>query len=195
MRQTAIQITGACDLTTPEFRGAESVPAKWLYASPLLLLTFLELSFDFGLEDHRFGGSDVLAVDPSIATDDERDRESEDSTVEFAGFCVSHHHGIVHVKLLGEWADRIDAVVHRDSDDLQSLICIIVLEFDEVRNFLAAGSTPRCPEIQQDNFAPIRRKLKRFPIKLRKREIGRDRILFRAIAVAPAEVKQSERGE
>jgi len=68
-----------------------------------------------------FGG------DPAIPPDQERDRQSEHSSVEFACLCIAHHYRIVHLELPVEVADRFRTIVHGNANDPQAPISIFVL--------------------------------------------------------------------
>ncbi len=76
------------------------------------------------------------------------------------------------MKFLVKGANGIGAIIHRDADDLQPAVGILLLQFYEVGDFLAAGITPRRPEIEQNNLSLIRGQSKIVPVELRKREIG-----------------------
>lgn len=114
----------------------------------LLLRSVLEKVLDLSLEDSNVCGSDVLVVDETVASDHERDWESEDATVELSGFCSSHDNRIVDLEFFREGANRIDGVVHGHTDDLKSLLSVFFLKFNEMRNLFAARNAPGCPEIE-----------------------------------------------
>lgn len=122
-------------------------------------LVTLQQSSDVLLEYCRVGGSHVLDLDDSVAIDQEGDRQAEHAAVGRSDFRGSHHNWIVDVELLVESADRVGAVVHRDADDLQATVFVFFLHFDKVWCLLAARNAPRCPEVQQNYLASIRREL------------------------------------
>src|ERR1019366_9175611 len=96
-----------------------------------------------------FGG------DPAIPPDQERDRQSENSAIKFTRLRIAHHNRVVHLEALVELAYRFRSVIHRNADDLQALVTVLVLQFDEMRDLLPAGIAPGCPEVQKDDLAPI----------------------------------------
>ncbi len=60
-----------------------------------------------------------------------------------------------------EGAGGFGAVVHRDTDDLQTAIAVLLLQFDEMGSLLAAGIAPGRPEIEQNDLAAIGGQAKR----------------------------------
>src|SRR5581483_12032034 len=92
----------------------------------------------------------------------------------------AHHNWIVHVKLLGEGANRVGAVVHGNADDLQSTPAILVLEFDKTRDLLPAGDTPGCPEIEQHDPSAIRRESQPLAVQPGESEVRGKGMRFRA---------------
>src|SRR5437588_11689540 len=97
----------------------------------------------------------MLGADPAIAPDQECDRQSEHSSIEFTGLGRAHYDRVVHLEALVEVAYRFRSIIHGNADDLQALRAIFVLQFAEMRNLVAARIAPGCPEIQQDDLAPI----------------------------------------
>ncbi|HEY3616092.1 MAG TPA: hypothetical protein VGK96_04720 [Candidatus Sulfotelmatobacter sp.] len=77
------------------------------------------------------------------------------------------------MKLLVEGTSGLRAVVHRYTDDLQTALCVLLLQLDQMRSLGAARLAPACPEIQQDHSAPIGGQTKILSIQLRQREIRR----------------------
>ena len=87
---------------------------------------------------------------------------------EIVRFATAHvHFGGIRLQL----AQRI---VNRYAQNHQ-LVSVILLELDEGRNFLAARSAPRCPEVQQDHLALERGQLDVDPVHVLHRELQRRR--------------------
>src|ERR1017187_1265545 len=127
------------------------------------------------LEDGGIGGSNVLGANTAVAVNQKGNRQSQNATVQLSSLRSAHYDGIVHVESLVERAYGVDAVVHRDADDLQAAIAVPLLQFDEVRDLLAAGIAPRRPEIEQHDFAAIGRQTQIWSVRLRKSEIWREK--------------------
>src|SRR5450755_355073 len=127
------------------------------------------------LEDGGIGGSNVLGVNAAVAVNQKGNGQSQNATVQLSSLRSAHYDGIVHVELLVERAYGLDAVVHRDADDLQAAIAVPLLQFYEVRDLLAAGIAPRRPEIEQNDFAAIGRQTQIWTVRLRKSEIRREK--------------------
>ena len=89
----------------------------------------------------------MFGTDAAIPPDQERDRQSENSSIEFTRLCIAHHHWVVHFEALVEIKHRFWSVVHRNANDLQALAALLVLEFDEMWNLIPARIAPRCPEV------------------------------------------------
>src|SRR4029077_1657793 len=69
-------------------------------------------------------------------------------------FLITHNDRIIHTKLLHKrlhygWA----LLVERDSDDHESFVLILFLQFDKAGNLSLAWRTPSCPKIQNNDFA------------------------------------------
>ncbi len=143
------------------------------------MLLFWQERRNFLVEGFRLRRSHVLGDDAPLPVDQKCDRQSQDSSVSLAGLCISHYHGIIHVELTVEIADRLRSIVHRNADDLQAAVCIFLLQFDKMRGFLAARIAPGCPEIEQYDFPAIGRESEWCAIQLWKHEIGREKMLFR----------------
>jgi hypothetical protein len=112
------------------------------------------------------GSSNVFLRDPAIAVEEERDGQSQHSSILFANFGVAHHDGVIHMELLRERADWVRAVVHRDADDLKSLGAEFVLQLNKMGNLLAARNTPCGPEIEKHDVAAVGRQSERWAIHL-----------------------------
>lgn len=97
-----------------------------------------------------FGG------DPAVPPDQECDRQSENSSVEFTRLCIAHHNRVVHFEVLVEIAHRFRSIIHGNANDLQALAAVLILEFDEMWNLVPAWIAPSCPKVQKDDLAPIR---------------------------------------
>jgi len=120
-------------------------------------LSGLQKRRDVLIEYRCISGAYVFGVNASLAVDQESNRQAEDSPVGSADIRSSHDDGVVHVELLIERADRVGAVIHRDADDLQALAAVFLLQIDKMRYFFTTRNAPGCPEIQQDDLAPIGR--------------------------------------
>lgn len=129
-------------------------------------LLFLQERGYFPVKYFGRGSSNVFLCDPAIAVEEERDGQSEHSSILFANLGVAHHDGVVHVELLRERSDWVWAVVHRNADDLKSLGAVLVLHFNKMRNLLAARNAPRRPEIEKHDVAAVGRQSERWAIHL-----------------------------
>jgi len=127
--------------------------------------------FDFLFQDRDVGSPNVFRVDTAIAAYKESDWQSQNSSVKFAGLGIAYYYRIIHLELLVEVADRFRAIVHRNANNPQALISILVLQFHKVWDLLPAGVAPCCPEVQQNHTAPVVRKMKLLPAQLRKRKV------------------------
>src|SRR5208337_1903625 len=115
----------------------------------------LQKSFDLSFKNRYIRRAKVLSFDPAIAADEESDRQAEHSPVKLSSLCIAHGNRIVHVKSLVELADRGRSVIHGNANDLQALMPIFVLQFDEMRNFLPTRVAPGCPEVEENHFAAV----------------------------------------
>ena len=123
------------------------------------------------LEYRCVGRSHVLGADVSLAIDQEGNRQTQNSAISRTNVCRSHHHGIIHLKLLHKCVNWSGAVVHGDADDLKSSVAILPLKFNKMWRFLAAGNTPGGPEIEQDHLPTGRGQTHLAAFKKRKSEI------------------------
>jgi len=137
----------------------------------------LQEAFYLSLKDGGIGSSDMFGVDASIAVNQKRDRQSQNTTVQLSSLSTAHYDGIVHVELLGERADGVGAIVHGDADDLQAAVTVALLQFYEMGNFLAARIAPGRPEIEKNDFAAVCRQAKIMSVELRKGEIRCGKVL------------------
>ena len=64
------------------------------------------------------------------------------------------------LELLVEGASRVGTVVHGETDNLQALVAIFLLQFDEMRRLDTAGLAPTRPKVEKNHFAAIRRQAK-----------------------------------
>src|SRR5690348_11796691 len=99
----------------------------------------------------------MLSNNVPVPVQQKCDRQSQHSSIGLAGLGISHHYGIIHVKLPVEVADGVGSIIHRHTDNLQAAVGVGSLQFDKVRSFFAARLAPGCPEIEEYNFATISR--------------------------------------
>jgi len=118
----------------------------------------------------------MLGADPAIPTDQECDRQSQNSSIKFTRLCIAHHHGVIHFEAPVEVEDRFWSVIHGNADDLQAPAAVLILQFDEMRDLVPARIAPRCPKVQQYDLAPRGGKSESLSRQVGKREIGRQRI-------------------
>src|SRR5579864_2286536 len=98
----------------------------------------------------------MFGSDAPVPPDQECDRQSQNSPIKLSRFRIAHHHRIIHLEALVELAHGFWSVIHGNADDLQALAAILILQFNEMRDLVAAGIAPGCPEIQENDFASIR---------------------------------------
>lgn len=101
------------------------------------------------------GCTHMLGVNAPVPADDKGDGQSENAAVEFADLGIAHDYGIIHFQRLIENKRWLGAIVHGNANDLQTLIAILILQIDEMRNFLPARNTPGGPEIEKNYFSPV----------------------------------------
>src|SRR5579863_10293913 len=99
----------------------------------------------------------MFGDDPAVPSDQECDRQSQNSAIEFTCFCIAHHNRVVHFEALVEIAHRCRSVVHGNTNDLHAVVPVLVLQFDEMWNLVTAWIAPGCPEIQKNDLASIGR--------------------------------------
>src|ERR1019366_10307346 len=97
--------------------------------------------------------------------------------VKFTNVRVAHGNRIVHVEALVEVADRGRPVVHGNANDLQTLVPVFVLQFDEMWDFLPARVIPGCPEVEENYFAAVGGEIERLSRQFGKREFRSQRML------------------
>src|SRR6185312_3477985 len=114
----------------------------------------------------------MLVVDLSVTADDKRYRQPENAAVLIRELGVAERDRIVDPQLLYKSGQRLIAVVHGDADHLQPLWSILLLPFDELRDLRAAWRTPRCPEIEQNDFTLVVSELKRMSADVGQGEVG-----------------------
>src|ERR1019366_3319122 len=160
----------------------------------------LQESFDLPFKNRYIRRPNVFGFDPAIAAYEESDRQAEHSPVKFTNLRVAHANRIVHVEALVEVADRGRPVVHGNADDLQALVSIFVLQFHKTRNFVPAGVTPGCPEVEENYFALVGGEIERSSRQFGKREFRSERMLgdirntgARGYTTMPVQAKQSYR--
>ncbi len=95
------------------------------------------------------------------------------ATVELANLLIPQSYPVIHFVLFQVRLHRCPAIfVHGNAQDREPLILISLLELHEPRDFNFAGTAPGGPEIQQDHFAFVVRKLDAGTAGIFEREIG-----------------------
>ena len=95
----------------------------------------------------------MLGVNASVASDHESDGQSENSSIQFADLCISHHNRVVDFELPVKVVNGFRTIVHGNANHLETLVSQLVLQFDELRDLIAARFAPSCPEVQK-NYLP-----------------------------------------
>jgi len=155
---TTTWITADCDGNTRQARKGAKL-RKLLNRLLLRMLLFRQESGDFLAEGLGVRRSRVFGGDSPLPVQQKYDRQSQYSSVGLAGLRISHDHGIIHVESPVEVTDGLGSVVHRNTDDLQAAVRVLLLKFDKMWSLLAARNTPGCPEVEQHDFAAIGREL------------------------------------
>ena len=119
----------------------------------------------------------MFGVDTAVVVYQESDRQSQNSSVKLASRGVTHDDRIVHVETLVELADGFRTIVHGNANNLQALSTILILQFHKVRDLFPAGGTPGCPEVQENQLAPVVGKMKLLSVQLGKGEVRSERVL------------------
>jgi hypothetical protein len=110
---------------------------------------------DLGFEHGRICSSDVFGVNAPIASYQECYWQSKNASIELTQLGASECDRVVHVEVTIELTDRVRTVVHGNSDDLKARLPVLILKLDESWDFLAAGATPSCPEVEQDQLPAV----------------------------------------
>ena len=111
--------------------------------------------------------------DAAFRVEDEGSGQRGDAAVLNADVVGGNRDGIVDAEFFNECFDGVlIVVVHHEAKNLEPVF-VFILEFDQIRNFRAARSAPRGPEIQEYHFAFGVRERDRFSIEPGQLEIGR----------------------
>jgi len=86
-----------------------------------------QLRFDLAVKRRDVRSANVFGTYATVATYQERDRQSENSSVKFTRLCIAHHNRIIHLEALIEVAYRFRSIIHGNADDLQALVAVFVL--------------------------------------------------------------------
>src|ERR1039458_8069015 len=103
----------------------------------------------------------MLCRNSAITANQECDRQSQNASVRLRYLFIPQSDGVVHLELLVELADRLRIIVHGNTNHLQALLAILVLELHKAGDFISAGRTPRRPEVEQYHFASVVGEVKR----------------------------------
>jgi len=142
------------------------------YSTQRLRMRVGEQLLDLRFDDGGLGGADVAGGDLSVAVDHKSDGQTEDSAVSIREFGIAQRDWIIHFELLLKLANGRLAVVHGNAEDLQTLRGVLVLQLNEVGNFLLAGFAPGGPEIQHDDFAAVVRQAEVAAGEIGERKVG-----------------------
>ena len=96
------------------------------------------------------------------------------------GRLIADHQRVVDPVFLGERLDsrdRVGGTFVVDSDDLQSLFSVGLLQFDEVRHFGSAGRAPGPPDVHDHDLALQLGQRHRFAVEVGQREGKRERLV------------------
>ncbi|MEX0750499.1 MAG: hypothetical protein WD359_06785, partial [Dehalococcoidia bacterium] len=74
-----------------------------------------------------------------------------------------------------------------DGEHLEAFVALFIVEFLDVRQFVAARAAPRCPEIHEDDLAPQIAELDDLAVCVTQGEVGRRRAQGGAAAVERAQ--------
>jgi len=112
-----------------------------------------EESANFGFVERGVPKSDVFLNDAAFGIDNEGRGQSGNAAVFGAKLVGRQGDGIVDARFRDIFLNLGGViVVDIEADDLEAVL-ILVLQYNEVRDFGAARTTPSSPEVQEDDFA------------------------------------------
>ena len=86
-----------------------------------------QLRCDLAVKRRDIRSTNVFGTYAAVASYQERDRQSEHSSIEFTRLRIAHHNRVVYFVALIEFAYRFWSIIHGNADDLQTLVAVFVL--------------------------------------------------------------------
>src|SRR6266496_4115138 len=134
----------------------------------------LQQRLNFFFEDRFVVVAYKPAHDAALSINYKGSGNGIDSTVGLDDFLVSDHNRVVYTQSFYELLHDVGTLfVQRDADDRQTLVTVLLLQLDKVRDLYATRNAPRRPEIHNQNVAAEIGKLYRLTVQISEFPVGR----------------------